>query len=358
MKISVGEVLDILEKEEKGLQLISEKLGMPMSAITNKLRELHYEYEVMEDVWIWKGSGIEERESPFVINTKQKVYSRELTPINLSSIKDFTKPTPKKLTKDQIYKKNEEQLIKTIQEAINHPTSVKNNQSGGKDMLSMEETIFDDIRESNNVEEQTILVKDIMIDLNNNLNTKEAAKKIGVGVKRFSKRLKELGYAFHQSSKKWEYEGEGQEPLNEVFLEVKPIQTTLKLDDENKESGEKTRKATFTVQKTDIEKGGKEHINVVLLNEIQSIKHLLNHKEETVITHNVIEDTKPSSLNDLFVKILELEQGDKTRKTLVINADIGSKLDNYAEKLKNKINKSDILEVALLDFFDRYPLPK
>lgn len=50
-------------------------------------------------------------------------------------------------------------------------------------------------------------------------------------------------------------------------------------------------------------------------------------------------------------RIKELPQGDKTRKTVVIDKGIGERLDEYCKR--EKVNKSDILHLALLDFLDK-----
>ena len=50
-------------------------------------------------------------------------------------------------------------------------------------------------------------------------------------------------------------------------------------------------------------------------------------------------------------RIKALPQGDKTRKTIVIDKAIGERLDAYCQA--EKVNKSDILHLALMDFLDR-----
>ena len=50
-------------------------------------------------------------------------------------------------------------------------------------------------------------------------------------------------------------------------------------------------------------------------------------------------------------RIKTLPKGDKTRKTIVIDKAIGERLDEYCQA--EKVDKSDILHLALMDFLDR-----
>jgi hypothetical protein len=63
-----------------------------------------------------------------------------------------------------------------------------------------------------------------------------------------------------------------------------------------------------------------------------------------------VDRVSPSSLLD---RIAGLDRSaEKTRKTIVINEEVAKQLDEFSKK--KRINKSDLIELALLDLFDRY----
>lgn len=51
-------------------------------------------------------------------------------------------------------------------------------------------------------------------------------------------------------------------------------------------------------------------------------------------------------------RIKQIPQADKIRKTIVIDRAIGKRLDDYCKA--ERINKSDVLYLALQDFLDKY----
>lgn len=54
----------------------------------------------------------------------------------------------------------------------------------------------------------------------------------------------------------------------------------------------------------------------------------------------------------LHKRIMNLEKTDKVRKTIVISDTVGEKLDEFAAS--TRFNKSDLLEIAILDLINRY----
>ncbi|MGM0877433.1 MAG: hypothetical protein ACQEWV_22540 [Bacillota bacterium] len=61
--------------------------------------------------------------------------------------------------------------------------------------------------------------------------------------------------------------------------------------------------------------------------------------------------TQTNELN-LYDRVKQLPQSDKTRKTIVIDRVIGKRLDGFCET--ERINKSDVLHLALADFLEKY----
>ncbi|MGW6253656.1 hypothetical protein ACWF5S_21000, partial [Peribacillus butanolivorans] len=57
--------------------------------------------------------------------------------------------------------------------------------------------------------------------------------------------------------------------------------------------------------------------------------------------------------DDLYQRVITLEKrGDKVRKTIVINREVGSLLDKFADQ--QKFNKSDLIEIEILDLIKKY----
>ena len=52
--------------------------------------------------------------------------------------------------------------------------------------------------------------------------------------------------------------------------------------------------------------------------------------------------------DQIYERIKQLPKGGKTRKTIVIDKSIGERLDEYCEV--ERVNKSDVIHLALLDF--------
>lgn len=66
------------------------------------------------------------------------------------------------------------------------------------------------------------------------------------------------------------------------------------------------------------------------------------------------ESTSTTQTNELsfYERIKQLSKNEKTRKTIIIDRIIGKRLDMFCEA--EKVNKSDILHLALVDFLDKY----
>jgi hypothetical protein len=75
------------------------------------------------------------------------------------------------------------------------------------------------------------------------------------------------------------------------------------------------------------------------------IKEMLKSWKEVAST------TQTNELS-LYDRVKQLPQSDKTRKTIVINHVIGKRLDEFYEV--ERINKSDVLHLALIDFLEKY----
>ena len=173
------------------------------------------------------------------------------------------------------------------------------------------------------------------------VKTGDVAKQIpGVSEKPFRNALKEAGYEFRNSGQKgWFFIGEGEEPLDKsIFDYVKP--SSLKVHTPFTQSNKK-----FTENNKELTNHSPIVHEQFTQDEIHMIKEMLKSWQEVAPTTQI---NGPS----LYDRVKQLPQSDKTRKTIVIDSIIGKRLDGFCEA--ERINKSDVLHLALADFLERY----
>lgn len=209
-----------------------------------------------------------------------------------------------------------------------------------------------------------MMIKDVLKELE---TTKSAAlaKEIGVGEKKLREGLRAAGYAYRNSGDTgWYFVGEGEQPLEKAIHDYVPKRTT-NINRKPKVQG--TNKVT-----------PKEEVNNVLTpHEVSVLRDVVNEWETVKEVVNKVSasgkgrvpgglegyfrdfsKSEPSqqpihSINELYVRVKqEIEPQKKMRKTLNINSGVGTALDDFAAK--HKLDKQDIIELALFDFFEKY----
>lgn len=181
------------------------------------------------------------------------------------------------------------------------------------------------------------------------VKTGDIAKVIeGIGEKTLRSALKTAGYMFsNKAPKGWHYVGEDIEPLEKSIFDY----TT---------KGEKGVKRISPIVHTQV-----IHSNADTTGSSPVIHPQFTQDEVRMITEmlyewkqNKLERSEqkgieePSQVTQVHERIKMLQQGDKIRKTIVIDKCIGERLDAYCQK--ERVNKSDIMHLALIDFLDRY----
>lgn len=170
------------------------------------------------------------------------------------------------------------------------------------------------------------------------------AKEIeGISQKPFLNALREAGYNYsNKAPKGWHYEGEGVEPLDKSIFDY------VKRSSLPKKSNSPALHKEFTPSNTEVIPSHNEvTVNSPMVHsqftddEVSMIKEMLNSWKEAVPVSESVHD-----------RIKYLPQGIKTRKTIVINESIGKRLDNFCGL--EKVNKSDVLNLALIDFLEKY----
>ena len=180
------------------------------------------------------------------------------------------------------------------------------------------------------------------------VKTGDIAKVIeGIGEKTLRSALKTAGYMFsNKAPKGWHYVGEDIEPLEKSIFDY----TT---------KGEQGVKRVSPVVHTQV-----IHSNADIIGSSPVVHPQFTQDEVRMITEmlyewkqNKLERSEqkeieePSQVTQVHERIKMLQQGDKTRKTIVIDKRIGERLDAYCQK--ERVNKSDIMHLALIDFLDR-----
>jgi hypothetical protein len=165
------------------------------------------------------------------------------------------------------------------------------------------------------IDERTT-IGSILKALSEGFRTTDIAKRIsGISEKTLRQALKAAGYEFRNYGQKgWFFVGEGEEPLDKsIFDYVKRSSPAVHQQ--------------FTQD------------------EVKMIREMIKSWQQ-------IAPTIQASEQSLHDRIKQLPKGDKTRKTIVIDKVIGKRLDEFCEA--EKVNKSDVLHLALEDFLNRY----
>lgn len=163
---------------------------------------------------------------------------------------------------------------------------------------------------------------------------------LGVHRKTLQRRLRKLGYAWDADRLKWRWEGEeDEEPRNEPLIETNESPS-------NRQEASRSSRAPKPRPK---EKS--EEINSLpfTLDEIKDLKEMLRQWRAEP-------ETAVCSEGDLVKKIEQIRNSgnEKVRKTIVIDQEIGDRFDEYAEK--TRLNKSDLLHLALEELMNKYRL--
>ncbi|MFJ7738886.1 hypothetical protein ACIQ2D_21530 [Lysinibacillus sp. NPDC097287] len=178
----------------------------------------------------------------------------------------------------------------------------------------------------------------------------------GISQKPFLKALKDAGYEYsNKAPKGWHYIGEGAEPTEKsIFDYVNSSSSNVKRTSSKVNKPSQTIHTEFTLSNAEVASSNIEVIPNSPLVHPQftrdEVEDLVSMLQEWRMNKQAEQMgiKKPKAVHD---RIKELPQGDKTRKTIVIDKGIGERLDEYCQV--EKVNKSDILHLALLDFLDR-----
>ncbi|TCN16907.1 hypothetical protein [Mesobacillus foraminis] len=174
-----------------------------------------------------------------------------------------------------------------------------------------------------------------------------AKEQAGIGEKRLRMILNTAGYEFRNKGQKgWFYIGEGQEPLEKDLSDYstvsnKTVQSTAPI----------SNKRQVIYSRSDLAKNHKDDQVNDTLGQSQFTKEELTTLKE-MIQEYIQEKRNQTSRDRLHIRIMKLKKEERIRKTVVMSESVAKKFDDFAEKMK--FNKSNILELALIDFISSY----
>ncbi|MBO0603527.1 hypothetical protein I2483_17820 [Sporosarcina sp. E16_3] len=180
--------------------------------------------------------------------------------------------------------------------------------------------------------DETATVRSILNALKNS-NVSDVAKQIdGISKDPLASALNAAGYKYSSATPRgWAFVGDSDEPLDKsIFDFVKSKSSAKKPHSQPVPKTVTTDSHVILGQFTE--------------NEIRVIKEMLQSWQESA-SASEIEPT-------LHDRIKQLPQEEKTRKTIVIDQSIGERFDVFCEA--ERLNKSDILHLALADFMDKF----
>lgn len=180
--------------------------------------------------------------------------------------------------------------------------------------------------------DETATVRSILAALKDS-NVSDVAKQIdGISKDPLASALNAAGYKYSSATPRgWTFVGDSDEPLEQsIFDFVKPKSSAKKPHSQPVPETVTTDSHAILEQFTE--------------DEMLTIKDMLKSWQESAPVIKI----EPS----LHERIKQLPQEEKTRKTIVIDQSIGERFDVFCGA--ERLNKSDILHLALADFMDKF----
>ncbi|MBX9955107.1 hypothetical protein H7T43_09280 [Peribacillus simplex] len=186
-----------------------------------------------------------------------------------------------------------------------------------------------------------MLVKELLQRLENGETLRALALEVGVNPSTgLQRKMKRLGYVYDRSTAKWNWGGEGAEPLDaDLSTEVA---TTRRQPSDKK----KVKKTTTKVVHDEIRTtNDRQQVDNLTADELVAIRELIRSHQESA---PAVADSR--TLHD---RIKEINREEKIRRNVFLNKTISDRLDEFCDR--ERVNsKSELIEIALQDLIDRY----
>ena len=196
--------------------------------------------------------------------------------------------------------------------------------------------------------DEKVTLKSILTALRAGNKAEHIAKSIdGISQKPFLKALKIAGYEYNNKVPKgWHYIGEDPEPLDKSIFDY------VNFNSPKVNNSSPIIHHKVIQDNTSVNNSNKEIIPhspfihpQFTQNEVSMLMEMLYEWQQQ---KKVKEQSEPTQVHE---RIKVLPQSDKTRKTIVIDKNIGDRLDTYCKS--ERVNKSDILHLAIMDFLNK-----
>lgn len=208
-----------------------------------------------------------------------------------------------------------------------------------------------------------MLIKEILAELRKeNQTVAVIAKTIeGISEKPLRNALKVAGYEYsNQNPKGWKFIGEGEEPLDKSIFDyvrknrgstnVKRTSPSREVNVNNTTPKDELDVNIIHTDSHEIHKSNSPEppttteTNSFSPGEVEILKEMLNEWK--------VKKEKVGKIELLHERIKQLDPSDKQRRTIVIDRKVGTTFDEFCKE--QRFNKSDIVELAILDFIERY----
>ncbi|MCU4765574.1 hypothetical protein OCF08_26700 [Bacillus cereus] len=190
-------------------------------------------------------------------------------------------------------------------------------------------------------------IREVLEKLNNGTKAVALAKELNLADKRFREGMKKLGFGYSNQTKAWEGNEESQQYLDKSIFDYVPPKGNRSVKPKSLNDNSKVIKSTQVTSQVSNVNSPKSNTK----GEVEFTLEQISALQE--IANQYLHDKENATQRDkLHRRIITLPEGKSIRKTVVIHEDVGKRLDNFAKTMR--FNKSDLLSLALSDFFDKY----
>lgn len=174
--------------------------------------------------------------------------------------------------------------------------------------------------------------------LENGETLKELAQDMGLNPSTIQRRLKKMGYKYDNSAKLWKWESDGEPPLNFDLTSAQIPKRTHTTTKEHKEVAKVSHKSAvdsayqFTIEEIEI------------LREMMESR--MAEKKRQRAQSN---DKEPISPHH---RLKGLSKSDKVRKNIFLSTSVNDDFEEFCKR--ERLQKSDVVELALIDFMEKY----
>lgn len=177
--------------------------------------------------------------------------------------------------------------------------------------------------------------------MENGETLKELAQDMGLNPSTIQRRLKKMGYKYDNSAKLWKWESDGEPPLNFDLTSAQIPKRTHTTNEEHKEVAKVSQKSAVDSTRDGLK-----------IEEIKLLRMMMKDFKKGQ------EEKKQPQSNDKerFVsphhRLKDLSESDKVRKNIFLSTSVNDDFEEFCKR--ERLQKSDVVELALIDFMEKY----